>query len=293
MNRIKALNITLFVLIFLAAALIASDLASHRLTRLFPATTNDSKPAVRQPSRDDFAGLAPIVEKGLFGKHTQGKLVATARQTQVTATAAPAASAADLMLLGTAIGSFRETFALIQRQGTREERVFRLGEKVFDAGRLLAVKKDSAVLLVNGKRVTLATPAAPGSAASPQSQPQSIPQSSAGSLATQVGSGSYVVDQRALNAALDNVGQTMTDARLVPSMKDGRVEGFRLSEVKPAGVFGMLGMRNGDVLLSLNDFPVDSPDKALQSFVSLKGQSRLKVDIIRDSHPVTLNYDVR
>ena len=55
----------------------------------------------------------------------------------------------------------------------------------------------------------------------------------------------------------------------------------------------MVGIRNGDVLLRLNDFPVDSPDKALQSFIALKGQNRLKLDMIRDGQPVTFNYDIR
>jgi general secretion pathway protein C len=102
-----------------------------------------------------------------------------------------------------------------------------------------------------------------------------------------------VVDQRALNASLDNIGQAMTDARLLPSLKEGKVEGFRASEVKPAGIFGMVGIKNGDVLLRINEFPIDSPDKAIQSFVSLKGQSRIKLDLIRDGQPVTLNYDIR
>ena len=61
------------------------------------------------------------------------------------------------------------------------------------------------------------------------------PSAPSGALATAVGTGSYVVDQRALNAALDNIGQAMTDARLLPSSKEGKVEGFRVSEVKPAG----------------------------------------------------------
>jgi general secretion pathway protein C len=80
---------------------------------------------------------------------------------------------------------------------------------------------------------------------------------------------------------------------LLPSQKDGKVEGFRASEVKPSGVFAMIGIKNGDVLLRLNDFPIDSPDKALQSFIALKGQNRLKLDMIRDGRPTTFNYDIR
>ena len=55
----------------------------------------------------------------------------------------------------------------------------------------------------------------------------------------------------------------------------------------------MIGIKNGDILLRLNDFPMDAPDKALQSFIALKGQSRLKLDLVRDGQPQTFNYDIR
>jgi general secretion pathway protein C len=102
-----------------------------------------------------------------------------------------------------------------------------------------------------------------------------------------------LIDQRALNAALDNIGQAMTDARLLPSMKDGKVEGFRVSEVKPAGIFGMVGIKNGDTLMRINDFSIDSPEKAIQSLASLKGQNRIKLDLVREGQPTTLNYEIR
>jgi general secretion pathway protein C len=63
--------------------------------------------------------------------------------------------------------------------------------------------------------------------------------------------------------------------------------------VKPQGIFGTVGIRNGDVLLRINDFPIDSPEKAIQSFVSLKGQSRIKLDLVRDGQPTTFTYDIR
>jgi general secretion pathway protein C len=108
-----------------------------------------------------------------------------------------------------------------------------------------------------------------------------------------VGAGNFIIDQRALNASLDNIGQTMTDARLLPSMKDGKVEGFRVSEVKPQGIFGTIGIRNGDVIQRINDFPIDSPEKAIQSFASLKGQNRIRLDLVRDGQPATFTYDIR
>lgn len=283
-------NIFLTFLIIMALALISSDLISFRLTKLYPKGAKKASPPSSSNIAEDLMSFAPILEKGLFGKATQGRLSPVVQAT--TTKAAPTVSQGDLILLGTAVGSFRETFALVQKSSSKEERVFRLGDTVFDTGPLVAVRKEVAEILVGGRRIKILTPTAIATeAAAPQTQ-AAVPGEARG-LASQVGVGSYVIDQRALNASLDNIGQAMTDARLLPSIKNGKVEGFRISEVKPQGIFGTIGIKNGDVLLSINDFPIDSPEKAIQSFASLKGQSRIKLDLVRDGQPTTFNYDIR
>ena len=289
-RAIKIINILLGLAIIAILANIIADTLSLRLSStLLPKTATEARlPAAQAMKVADLSFYAPILANGLFGKATQGSLTAIAEAASAAGPALPVTAPAELMLLGTATGSFRETFALVRNTAKQEERVFRLGDNVFDAGRLVEVKKEQAFIVVNGKKVELLTPMSPPATA-PAGQKTAAP---AGGV-TGSAAGGYVIDQRALNAALDNIGQAMSDARLLPSQKDGKVEGFKASEVKPGGVFAMVGIRNGDVLLRLNDFPVDSPDKALQSFIALKGQNRLKLDLIRDGQPVTFNYDIR
>jgi general secretion pathway protein C len=230
--------------------------------------------------------FAPILERGLFGKATEGKLSPIAQKKSEDA--GDAGSTADLQLLGTVVGSYRESFAFIQKVPTKEERVYRLGEKVYDLGPLVGVKKDSVEISVGGRRVTLLVPTAvpsEGGSTGPQSRNDGLVRQSAGN--------SYVISQRALYAALDNISQAMTDARLVPSMKDGKVEGFKVLEIKPSGIFSMVGLRNGDTLLRINDFNINSPESAVQTLASLKGLNRIKVDLLRDGQPTTLTYDIR
>ena len=289
MNRILALNLLLALLCFIVLAKLTADLFSYRLAHTFHKTVRKTVPPLQPAAAEDLMSFAPLLEKGLFGAATHGKLTPVLQS--AAAMGAPATSQGDLLLLGTAVGSFRETFALIQKASSKEERVFRLGDRVYDLGSLVLVRKDMAEIQAGGERIKLMTPTATGADAGGQGAARQGTQQNL--LATPVGSGSYVVDQRALNASLDNIGQAMTDARLLPSLREGKVEGFRASEVKPAGIFGMVGIKNGDVLLRINDFSIDSPDKAIQSFVSLKGQSRIKLDLIRDGQPVTLNYDIR
>ena len=297
---ILPLNITLSLAVIAVTALIAADLISFKISGLYPRNAQKPSTATAAPAGDsqDLLSFAPILERGLFGKATQGSLtpIIQAAATPGQAAAPPAPQVGDLTLLGTAVGSSRESFALILKGSPREERVFRIGQTVFSAGPLVSVKKDVAVILVDGKRVKILTPAAiaSGAAEAEAAAPAApVHPPTGGGLATPTGSGNYIVDQRALNAALDNIGQAMTDARLLPSIKDGKVEGFKASEVKPQGIFGTIGIKNGDVLLRMNDFPIDSPEKAIQSFASLKGQSRIKLDLIRDGQPTTFNYDIR
>lgn len=291
MQRINLpLNIIFSLLILVVLARIAADIASYKLGKLGtgPKGSAPISASRQQQTVSDIKTAGVILEKGLFGTATRGVLQPIAPP--AAKTASPAVVQTDLLLLGTAAGSLRESFILVRRISTGEERVFRLGERVFDLGLLYAVRKETADIRNGSQLVTLRTPQAPAEGDKPSAATAQPAQQ--GVIAATTG-GSGIIDQRALNAALDNIGQAMTDARLLPSVKDGKVEGFRMSEVKPQGVFAAVGLKNGDVLLKINEFPIDSPEKAIQSFMTLKGQNRIKLDLLRDGAPTSLTYDIR
>ncbi|MCL2760280.1 MAG: PDZ domain-containing protein [Desulfuromonadales bacterium] len=296
MNRyLLPINIILTVAIIALLALITANITTFKMGKLFPKAAPTSIPTVVQPQQaTSLASFAPILEKGLFGKAIQGPLTPiTAATTPTQTKAAPPVSQGDLVLLGTAMGSARETFALILKSSTKEERVFRLGDNVFDAGTLISVQR-YVVEVLNGKtRVKIFTPdaLAQSQPATTSTSPGTAPPATGGIVAQ--GAGNFVIDQRALNAALSNIGQAMTAARLLPSTKDGKVEGFKASEVKPDGIFGLVGIKDGDVIVSMNDFTIDSPEKAMQALSALKGQNHIKLDLIRDGNPTTFNYEIR
>jgi general secretion pathway protein C len=288
-RTLDIINVLLGVVIIALLASVATERLSLRVAKILQPKGEKAAVVPAPPRIEDLSFYSPILTSGLFGKAAQGQLTPITNTTAA-AQAAPVVAPSELMLLGTAVGSFRETFALVLHKTKKEERVFRLGDEVFDAGRLVEVGNERAFILINKKKVELLTPMAPPPSAS---APAQVAAANTTAAVANQGGGSYVIDQRALNQALDNPAQAMSDARLLPSQKDGKVEGFRASEVKPNGLFSMIGIKNGDVLLRLNDFPMDSPDKALQSFIALKGQNRLKLDLIRDGQPATFNYDIR
>jgi general secretion pathway protein C len=101
------------------------------------------------------------------------------------------------------------------------------------------------------------------------------------------------VDRDAVDAALLNPRQIMTDARLIPNTVEGKQEGFMVREVRPEGVYAKLGLRNGDVLLRVNEFSISDPETALQVFTALKGMERVELDILRNGSRMTLTYLIR
>jgi general secretion pathway protein C len=93
--------------------------------------------------------------------------------------------------------------------------------------------------------------------------------------------------------AIENPNQIMTEARLLPYVVEGDVQGFVLSEVKSGGLYDSLGLRNGDVLVRVNDYEISTPESALQAFTALKGMDQVQLDVIRHGSAMTLTYQIR
>lgn len=105
--------------------------------------------------------------------------------------------------------------------------------------------------------------------------------------------GEYMVDRRQVEEVIENPKNLMTDARLLPVIRDGRQEGFRLREVKKNGIYHSLGLRNNDILLSVNEFPITDPEAALKAFTALRGADEIVLDIKRNGRKKTLKYLIR
>ncbi|PKL51422.1 MAG: hypothetical protein CVV37_06545 [Nitrospira bacterium HGW-Nitrospira-1] len=84
-----------------------------------------------------------------------------------------------------------------------------------------------------------------------------------------------------------------SNVNLIRSRDRGRQEGFILSEVKPGGIYQSLGLRNGDVLLRINEYNINSPETALQAFTAIKGIDRAQLDILRNNTKMTMTYQIR
>ncbi len=108
-----------------------------------------------------------------------------------------------------------------------------------------------------------------------------------------IGENKYEIDRRVVNDFLANAANLGRGARIVPNMKGGKTDGFRVYAVRPYSVFYKLGIRNGDVIRAVNNQDISSPDKALELFTKLRGASHLTISVERRRRPITMEYTIR
>ncbi len=72
--------------------------------------------------------------------------------------------------------------------------------------------------------------------------------------------------------------------RLVPALRDGKVEGFKLYGIRPLSPLATIGLRNGDTVLSIQGVELTSPHSALALYRQLVSDrpNPVVVDVRRD-----------
>jgi general secretion pathway protein C len=88
-----------------------------------------------------------------------------------------------------------------------------------------------------------------------------------------------------------NQGSLMKTARLIPHEQDGRVVGVRLYGIRRTSLLGRLGVRNGDMLRTINGFDMTSPDSALDAYTTLRSADKLTLSIRRQNNDMTIEYN--
>ncbi len=115
------------------------------------------------------------------------------------------------------------------------------------------------------------------------------PKDSGGELAVrQIGDNQYVVKREDLQKMTANLNALARQARIVPA----RGGGFKIYAIKRHSIYRSLGIKNGDVIKSINGMELSSPDKALEAYSRLQTATKLSLDIKRRGQAMTLDYMV-
>lgn len=282
-RHITYLNIVLGAAVILLALFFLKDIMSSKRER----PGRDASPATSVSTNQRRMLLeeyAPILKNNPFG-FPGGEI----RPLSASSGARGLQTNTDMTLIGTVVGPRQLSYAIFQ-DTTGMQEVFKVGEPVLGFGTLSDVKTDR-VHIRHGEETHELLLADVAEEKVSSASPGNSRMTSA--FARKIGKGMYVVDQRKVQQAIENPTQMMTDARLRPHIMNGQEEGFLLSEVKTGGIYHSLGLRNGDVLLRINEYDISNPEIALQAFTALRGMDRIQIDLLRAGSKMTMTYQIK
>ncbi|GEM_PF-990629 len=106
----------------------------------------------------------------------------------------------------------------------------------------------------------------------------------------------YSIERSAITDALSDLNTLFTQMRLVPNFvgegNERTVDGFRVFRIKPNSLFQKLGVRGGDVILSVNGVKMDNPEKGFELLQQLRYENNFSLLIQRNEQDMEINYQV-
>jgi len=103
----------------------------------------------------------------------------------------------------------------------------------------------------------------------------------------------YEIKRHALELALGNLVLLSNIVRVAPEIRDGKPFGYRLFAISADGPMAKLGLRNDDVLVSINDLDIATPDRVLDAYSKLKTSSQFALGMVRGGRRISQEYVIR
>jgi general secretion pathway protein C len=201
---------------------------------------------------------------------------------------APLNLASKLKLLGVVIGDHEGVSAIIEELSSKRQLFFRLHDQIPDVGEISEIRRDGIVVRQGDQQELLEL------AASQIEKPLSPPVTAASTVVPTPGAPvRTVLDRRDVEQAMGDVPKLLSQARAVPYLVNGAMNGFRLDFIAPASFYEKIGLKYGDVLQQVNGVDIRDPGTMLTLFQQLKNERSVKLDVLRNNQRTAMTFDIR
>ncbi|MBI5634925.1 MAG: hypothetical protein HZA15_15765 [Nitrospirae bacterium] len=260
------------------AVMLAVSFNLGKILELVSAKETVTRSGARSDGAQDLQSVksfASVVEKNPFG-------IKGVRFSVIQKESGSATDPRGLVLKG--VITYKPGYAFIENEGAMQK-LFKLGDDVFGAGKLTAVYPDKVSISQAGRGFDLLFPNIKSVAAKPSSKTAFVTQPMRSSK-------EMTFDREHIKKFLDNPNELLTGARLLPLIKDGRQEGFTVREIKPGGIYENMGLKNEDIILRANKLDLNSAGDGVKIFNMIKELDRMELDILRNGVPMTQVYHI-
>lgn len=304
----------------LAVGIAAANRIERALWETMPAAPRPrvEAKAPQAVAKPPLSTYAAILERNLFAIDVDRSVPVEPAPAVDTATTVapvkPSKSPLPAEVVGMLAGPDEVAVALIRDKRNQEVGVYFVGDNLLNQATILKINRGEVIVLRGGQQEVLQlfeaetadevverlneeSPRERGkNEVNTETETEAAPAvaSEPGELAVEeVDEGRFVIDKESFNAVMQNLGPILTQARVVPNFKDGKIQGYKIFAIKEGSVFEAIGLQNGDIIQSINGVGVDTPEKALQLFQQLRSESDFALLIERGGTSQEFQYALR
>ena len=252
------------------------------LVRPSPASDREADASITPPVIVEHirtSGLFPLPPDPL-GMSTAGSGTPPSR--------APLNLASKLKLLGVVIGDHEGVSAIVEELSSKRQLFFRLHDQILDVGEISEIRRDGMVVRQGDQQELLEL------ATSQIEKPPSAPVPAGSAVAPVPGSPvRTVLDRRDVEQAMGDLPKLLSQARAVPYLVNGAMNGFRLDFIAPSSFYEKIGLKYGDVLQQVNGVDIRDPGTMLTLFQQLRNEKTVKLDVLRNNQRTAMTFDIR
>ena len=231
--------------------------------------------------------LPPPLSPAEYPKPTEKRAASLERKEDISkrtsrAQDKPGLSSLNLTLLGTVVNESGLSWAVIKDLATGRQEMVSVGSVVAGA-MVVSIGKDRVVLNVNGREEILLLGVEGTRSASARGDQG----------AKESATSTYVLSREVVRENLENLPEFMTQSRADLYYKEGRPEGFQLSQIQEGSLLRSVGFENGDVIQSVNGQEVRSLEDAIALYQKFGDGDSFTIGILRGETARTLNVKIR
>jgi general secretion pathway protein C len=209
--------------------------------------------------------------------------------------AATSVRALGLRLVGSIAGGSDTSRAIIQDTKSHTTGSYKLGDSIASAT-IEAIHRDAVVLRYQGRLLTLtlrSDSAGEAASKSPASNDKSDRNTDRQPEAKEATATAPADTQFALpQNRVGYVAEVLREATIEPSVRNGQVEGLKITGLENAPMAQLFGLKNGDVIQSVNGQPLTSKQRAFQVLMKATTQRNIDIRLLRDGKSKDLSFDL-
>jgi len=186
-----------------------------------------------------------------------------------------------LTLVGTVLAGKRSA-AIVMLGGGSKQHVFILGDTIQNGVVLKKVEASAIVVSYQGRleRIVLKRGKALNVAAA------IVPTESLKATHT-------LLSRKYIHKKVQDFPKLLSQARVLPYFKNGKPDGFVITDIVPGSLYQTVGLQNGDILRKVNGVTITGAKQAMAMYQKLQNASSIDLELLRHGTLMPIHYRIK